>query len=76
VGLPRARAVVVGRDVTHAVLSRRIRLGDADINLLRELLAADIQDGMRVGQQCRQPPVVRATAVTSTPRAIEAPGSG
>jgi hypothetical protein len=39
--LTQRRLLDVGRAVSYAVLSQRIRLGDADIDLLAELLAAD-----------------------------------
>jgi hypothetical protein len=39
--LDEGRALDVGRAVTYAVLSQRIRLTNADIDLLAELLAAD-----------------------------------
>jgi hypothetical protein len=42
--LAEGRALDVGRAVTYAVLSQRIRLTDADLDLLAELLAADGMD--------------------------------
>jgi hypothetical protein len=42
--LARGRALDVGRAVTYAVLSQRIRLVDPDVDLLAELLAADGAD--------------------------------
>lgn len=42
--LAEGRALDVGRAVTYAVLSQRIRLINADIDLLAELLAADGMD--------------------------------
>ena len=42
--LAEGRALDVGRAVRYAVLSQRIRLADADIDLLAELVAADGMD--------------------------------